>query len=67
MCARSALHRVAHFGQGNAPLRIADDQRHVRYGSTPVLTEEQALGVVQPPLAASLYSAWLTCVPQAVP
>ena len=36
-------------------------------GNTPVLTEEQALGVVQPPLAASLYSASLTCVPQAVP
>jgi hypothetical protein len=33
----------------------------------PVLTEEQALGVVQPPLAVSLYSASLTCVPQAVP
>jgi site-specific recombinase XerC len=39
----------------------------VRHGNTPVLTEEQTLGVVQPPLAASLYSASLTCVPQAVP
>jgi hypothetical protein len=39
----------------------------VRHGNTPVLTEEQTFGVVQPPLAASLYSASLTRVPQAVP
>jgi hypothetical protein len=39
----------------------------VRHCNTPVLTGEQALGVVQPPLATSMYSESLTCVPQAVP
>ena len=50
------------------PAHMVSGPTHfVRYGSTPVLTKKQALGVVQPPLAASLYSASLTCVPQAVP
>jgi hypothetical protein len=29
--------------------------------------QDQPFGVVHPPLATSLYSASLTCVPQAVP
>src|ERR1700732_3866339 len=33
----------------------------------PGATEDQAFGVVQPPLAASLHSASLTCAPQVAP